>query len=73
METTRDDILNAAQKLSQADRLIIANQILETLESELPGADLESSDLLIRLEQRSGQWEQSLSWEQLQQQLEINE
>jgi Tfp pilus assembly protein PilF len=73
METTRDDILNAAQKLSQADRLIIANQILETLESELPGADLESSDLLIRLEQRSGQWKQSLSWEQLQQQLEINE
>ncbi|MDC0274257.1 MAG: hypothetical protein P8M30_14465 [Planctomycetaceae bacterium] len=73
MTTTRDDILEAAIKLSDADRLVIANRLLETLEHDIPGAKVDDPELLELLEKRSGQWEHSLSWDELRKQLEANE
>lgn len=70
MASTRDDLLDAAMKLSETDRLILANRLLDTLTGDMPGLSLDNPALAEELDRRSGQWEGSVSWEELRQELE---
>ncbi len=65
MPTTRDEILEAALQLSEADRLVIASEFLETLPKDLPGLAMADPGLMAELERRSGDLEGSIPWEQL--------
>ena len=63
--TTRDDILTAALQLPEPDRLILANQLMDTLPEDLPGLSDDSPEFLEELERRSGDQEGTVSWDDL--------
>ena len=65
MLTSRDEILQAALELAEADRLVIANRLLETLPDNMPGLADDSPDFVEELERRSGDWDGAVPWEQL--------
>lgn len=69
MAATREEILEAAMRLSDEDRFLIANELLETLPDDLPGLSWDDPDLLAELERRSGDLEGSVPWEQLRDEL----
>jgi hypothetical protein len=64
MARTREEVLEDALQLSDADRLVVANRLLETL-SDYPGLDSDDPDFAAELERRSGDWEGAVPWEQL--------
>ena len=70
MLSTKDELLKAAMALSESDRLILANRLLDTLAEDMPGLSLDDPALAAELDRRSGQWEGSISWDELRQQLE---
>lgn len=53
MVTGRDEILNAAIKLPESDRLLIAMRLMETLPEQLPGLSEDAPDFLDELERRA--------------------
>lgn len=61
MSTVRDEILQAPLRLPDADRLAIANQLLETLPEDVD----DDSSFAEELGRRSGNWEGAISWDQL--------
>jgi hypothetical protein len=65
MQATRDEVLKAALQLSEADRLAIANELLDTLPEDLPGLSDDDPDFAEELERRSGDLEGSMKWEEL--------
>ena len=69
MPATREEILEAAMRLSDEDRFLIASELLETLPDDLPGLSCDDPDLLAQLERRSGDQEGSIPWEQLRDEL----
>jgi hypothetical protein len=50
---SRDEILDAALQLPDADRLIIATRLLDTLPDDMPGLSVDDPDLLDELERRA--------------------
>lgn len=70
MLSSRDDILKAALQLSEADRLVLANQLLDTLPEAPPGLSLDDPALAKELDRRSGQWENAIPWSELRDKLE---
>ncbi|MBD3676365.1 MAG: hypothetical protein HUJ26_22880 [Planctomycetaceae bacterium] len=69
MLDSREEILNAALQLSEADRLVIANRLLDTLSADVPGLALDDPALAAELDRRSGDWENSIPWSELSRQL----
>ena len=69
MAGTREEILEAAMRLSDEDRFLIASELLETLPDDLPGLSWEDPEFLAELERRSGDLEGSVPWEQLRDEL----
>jgi hypothetical protein len=53
MPTDRDEILDAALGLPEADRLLIASRLLETLPDDLPGLSEDDRGFLDELERRA--------------------
>jgi len=53
MVTSRDEILNAALKLPESDRLLIATRLMDTLPEELPGLSEDDPGFLEELERRA--------------------
>lgn len=53
MLASRDQILDAALKLSEADRLEIVTRLLETLPQDLPGLSMDDPDFLAELDRRA--------------------
>ena len=53
MHAGPDEILDAALKLSESDRLRIATRLLDTLPDEFPGLSEDDSGFLEELERRS--------------------
>jgi hypothetical protein len=53
MASTPDEIVDAALKLSEGDRLIIASRLLETLPDDLPGLSGDDADFIGELERRA--------------------
>lgn len=54
MATTPDDILDAALKLPESDRLRIASRLLDTLPADHPGIFEDDDGFLDELERRAG-------------------
>ena len=69
MPDSKEEILNAALQLSEADRLVIANRLLDTLSESAPGLALDDPALAAELDRRAGDWENSIPWSDLSQQL----
>jgi hypothetical protein len=65
MPTTCDEILEAALQLSEDERLLIVNRLLETLPEDLPGLDSDDPGYLAELERRSGDLDGAVPWEVL--------
>jgi hypothetical protein len=65
----RDDILQTALGLPEAERLILAHELLDSLPDDLPGLDDQDPDFTEELERRSGDWEGAVPWEQLRDEL----
>lgn len=53
MPTTHDEILNAALKLPESERLSIATQLLSTLPSDMVDEFADDEELLEELERRA--------------------
>jgi len=65
MPTARDEVLRAALQLPETDRLVIANQLLETLPDNFPGLSDDDAEFAAELLRRSGDWNGAIPWEQL--------
>jgi len=61
----RDDLLTAAMQLPEPDRLILANQLMDTLPDDMPGLADDSQEFLQELERRSTDHEGAVSWDEL--------
>lgn len=62
MPVTRDDVLKAALELSDADRLLLASELLETLPEDLPGWSLDDPGFLNELDRRAQDGTASIPW-----------
>jgi hypothetical protein len=60
MPIGRDEILDAALKLSESDRLVIATRLLDTLPDDLPGLSEDDPEFLDELERRAKDTEGSI-------------
>lgn len=69
MATTRDEILEVALQLPEGDRMAIIDRLLETLPGDLPGLSDDDPEFHEELERRSGDWEGTVSWQQLKDEL----
>ncbi|HVV99754.1 MAG TPA: hypothetical protein VHB77_05420 [Planctomycetaceae bacterium] len=65
MLTTRDEILKAALQLSEAERLSLVDELMNTLPKEALGLSVDDPDFAEELQRRSGDWEGSIRWEDL--------
>lgn len=65
MPSTRDEILEAAMRLSDGDRLAIIDRLMESLPDDFPGLVNDDPDFVAELERRSGDWEGAVPWGQL--------
>lgn len=52
MVRSRDDVLEMALLLSEADRLEIATRLLDTVGDDLPGLAMDDPDLIAELDRR---------------------
>lgn len=69
MQATRDEILEAALKLSEEERFSIASALFDTLPDETPGLSTDDPQFTEELKRRSGDLEGSVTWEQLRDEL----
>jgi hypothetical protein len=53
MSTKRDEILNAALKLSESDRLLIATRLMESIPDDPPGLSEDDPAFLEELDRRA--------------------
>lgn len=60
MATTPDDILDAALKLPESDRLRIASRLLDTLPADFPGIGEEDDGFLDELGRRADDTEPTI-------------
>lgn len=65
MQATRDEILRAALQLSEADRLALVDELMDTLPEDPPGLSDDDPDFAKELERRTGDLEGSMTWEEL--------
>ena len=70
MSTSRDEILDAALQLSESDRLVIANRLLETIPDEPPGPSLDDPEFLDELDRRVRDGSAGIPWSQVRSDLE---
>lgn len=65
----RDEVFNAALRLSESDRLDLASRLLETLPDDLPGLDSDDPEFAEELLRRSGDTAGSVAWNDLRNEL----
>jgi hypothetical protein len=65
MQATPEEILEAALKLPETDRLVIANSLMETLPDEFAGLSIDDPDLREELDRRWQNRAGTIPWKQL--------
>jgi hypothetical protein len=65
MQATPEEILEAALKLPETDRLVIANSLMETLPDEYAGLSIDDAGLREELDRRWQNRSGTISWQQL--------
>jgi hypothetical protein len=66
---TVDEVLKAALELPLDQRWLVADRLMDTLADELPGLSADDPEFVAELERRSGDWDASVTWEQLRAEL----
>ena len=69
MPTTREDVLKAAMELHEADRLLLATELMDTISDDLPGWSIDDPDFPGDLERRANDGSPGIPWETVQAQL----
>lgn len=69
MSATRDDVLKLAMHLSEADRLLLATELLETVSEDLPGLFIDDPDLLSNLDRRATDGAPGVRWDVVRERL----
>lgn len=69
MESSSENIFQAAMKLPEDERLVLVSRLLETMPEDPPGLSLDDPDLVAELRRRSGDVEGAVPWEQLRDEL----
>ncbi len=59
------EILDSILQLPEAERLLIASRILETLPDEMAKETQTEDEYLAELDRRSGDWQGAISWPEL--------
>lgn len=72
MQQSRNDVLQAALQLSQADRSLLASDLLATLPVDLPGMSLQDPEFLDELRRRSTDESPKEDWETVRNELHRN-
>lgn len=67
MSTGLDDLLPDAMRLSEQDRLILATELMSSL--DLPGLDAEDPAFLKELERRANDGQATGAWEEIRSEL----
>jgi hypothetical protein len=65
MSVSRDEILDAALKLTEADRLLLVSQLMDTLPDDLPGLPDDDPTFLEELERRAKDSDSTISASEL--------
>jgi hypothetical protein len=66
MSTTREDLLRLAMELSDADRLLLATELMETVAQDLPSFSIDDPDFVEELERRANDGSPGIPWETVQ-------
>jgi hypothetical protein len=69
MPATREDVLKSAMELSEADRLFLATELMETVSDDLPGWSIDDPAFRAELERRAGDGSTGIPWNEVQAQL----
>jgi hypothetical protein len=66
---TREELLKSALELSDADRLLLATELMETVSADLPGWSVDDPQFLGELERRANDGSPEIPWEVARDQL----
>lgn len=69
MMSPREELLKSAMALSEADRLLLATELLETVTEEQAGWSLDDPALLAELDRRANDGSPGVPWETVRNQL----
>ena len=72
MSATRQDVLKSAMQLSEADRLILATELMETVSDDLPGWSIDDVDFVAELERRADDDSVGIPWETIRAQIQAD-
>ena len=69
MSTTREEVLKTALELSEADRLLLATELMDTVANDPPGWSLDDPELPAEIEARVNDGSPGIPWEAVKAQL----
>lgn len=69
MSATREEVLKSAMALSEADRLLLATELMDTVPDDLPGWSIDDPEFQNELDRRANDGSQGIPWEAVQAQL----
>ena len=69
MPMTREEVLSAALRLPEDDRLAIASRLMETLPDVPPGLPEDEAEFVAELDRRSGDFKDAIAWADLRDEL----
>lgn len=69
MAATRQQLLTSAMELSEADRLLRATELMDTLADDLPGMSIDDHEFGAELERHASDGSKGIPWEQVESQL----
>ncbi len=69
MSQTPNELLDAILKLSEPERLMIVERLMDDISEDAPGLSSDDPELTNELRRRSGDWNRAASWEQVREQL----
>ncbi len=69
MAVTREELLQTAMELSDTDRLLLATDLIETVDEEIPGWSVDDPELHAELERRAADASPGIPWKTVESQL----
>ncbi|TWU09502.1 hypothetical protein CA54_47440 [Symmachiella macrocystis] len=69
MSQTPNELLDAILKLSEPERLMIVERLMDDISEDAPGLSSDDPKFTDELRRRSGDWNHAKSWEQVREQL----
>ena len=70
MSISHEEILKSALSLPEADRIILATELLDSFEDSLPGLSVANPAVLQELERRANEQSPGIPWEEVKRRME---